>query len=93
MDTNSDKELIKLFSSINDKDTMAAFFSEIFTEAERKNLSLRWQLMKMLHKNIPQREIASILGVSLCKITRGAKIIKDKNSVTRQVLDKNQVTL
>ncbi len=82
------RELVQVFSQIDNVRTMRKFFDEIFTEAERKDLSLRWQLMSMLKKKIPQREIASRLGISLCKITRGAKILKNRNSVTNKIISK-----
>ncbi len=81
-------ELVKAFARIDTIRTMRIFFNEIFTEAERKDFALRWQLMKMLKKGVPQREIASRLGISLCKITRGAKILRDKNSVVNKIIDK-----
>lgn len=81
-------ELVKVFAEIDDEEIMSCFFNEIFTETERKDLSLRWQLMKMLNEGIPQREIASKLKISLCKITRGVKVLKGNNSVSRRLLDK-----
>lgn len=83
-------ELAQVFTEITDIKTMESFFEEIFTEAERKDLALRWQLMKMLNQKKTQRDIASQLGISLCKITRGAKIVKDPESVSRQFLDKSK---
>ncbi len=81
-------ELVKVFAKIDDENTMNKFFNEIFTETERKDLSLRWQLMKMSKDGMPQRAIASKLKISLCKITRGVKILKDKDSVSRRILDR-----
>ena len=83
---NRIREMAKVFSKIHDADTMHRFFEEIFTPAERKDISLRWELMKRLKKGIPQRKIAYDLGISLCKITRGAKIVKNPKSVTNQIL-------
>jgi len=80
-------EVAKVFSSIDDTRTMKTLFEEIFTPAEIQDVALRWQLMTMLHRGIPQRQIASELGISLCKITRGAKIIKNQRSATRRLLD------
>jgi TrpR family trp operon transcriptional repressor len=40
----------------------------------------------MLMEGVPQRQIADELGVSLCKITRGAKILKQIDSVSKQHL-------
>jgi TrpR family trp operon transcriptional repressor len=42
--------------------------------------------MKMLKAGIPQRKIASELGISLCKITRGAKVLKDPDAVANQYI-------
>lgn len=88
MDTTQRKELASVFAEIDDADTMMKFFGEMFTEAEQKDITLRWQLMKKLNANLPQREIASKLGISLCKITRGAKIVKDSDSVTSKIMNK-----
>lgn len=82
-------ELAKVLTDITDSSVMKKFMEEILTDAERKDLNLRWELMKKLQKHIPQREISSQLGVSLCKITRGAKILKDSNSVSFKILNKN----
>lgn len=81
------RELAEIFAKINDPETMELFFSEIFTPKERKDISLRWDLLKMVKEHTPQREIAAELGISLCKITRGAKIIKNEDSVSNKILD------
>ena len=83
-------ELARVFAGIDNSRTMRKFFNEIFTEAERKDFALRWHLMKLLNKNMPQREIASGLKISLCKITRGAKILKDSKSVSHRILNKKK---
>lgn len=82
-------EIAKVFCRIDDVQIMKQFFDEIFTPAERRDFALRWELMKMLRQGIPQRQIASRLGISLCKITRGAKIVKNQNSVTNQIVNNN----
>ena len=66
---------------------MHHFLEEILTPAECKDLALRWKLMEMLQEGIPQRKIASELGISLCKITRGAKILKNSRSVSKRYLE------
>ncbi len=89
MTLNVDKELIRVFTGITDPSVMKEFFNEIFTEAERKDLALRWELMRMLQDKVPQREIAATLGISLCKITRGVKVLKKKKSMCKQLLEKS----
>ena len=65
---------------------MGRFLAEILTPAEQQALALRWQLMERLAAGVPQRQIAAELGISLCKITRGAKILKDPTAITQHYL-------
>lgn len=80
-------ELEKIFADIHDHKEMASFFQEIFTPKEIKDLELRWELLKELHAGHAQRTIAARHQISLCKITRGSKILKEPGSVTRKLLD------
>ena len=84
---SSEQEILRLFAGISDVSMMRRLFNELLTESERHDLVLRWKLLKMLRDGIPQREIASRLHISLCKITRGAKILKDEQSVVRKLLE------
>ena len=83
-------ELIEIFCGIDNTATMKRFFTEIFTPAEIDDFVLRWRLMTMLQNGASQRQTASELGISLCKITRGAKILKKRHSITRRLL-KNKI--
>ncbi|MCK4768643.1 MAG: transcriptional regulator, partial [Desulfobacula sp.] len=51
------------------------------------DISLRWKLLKDLHNGLTQRKIAEKYGISLCKITRGSKILKNKDSAVLKVLN------
>ena len=79
-------DLMEVFCRVRRPEDMRQFFDEIFTSAERHDLALRWELMQLLHRGLPQRDIAGLLGVSLCKITRGAKILKQNDSISRKML-------
>ncbi len=81
-------ELVEVFAAVRSHDRMRALFEELFTPKEIETLSLRWQLLKDLHAGHPQRQIASRHKISLCKITRGSKVLKNKSSIIKQVLDK-----
>mgnify|MGYP001828833536 CR=1 FL=1 len=82
----SSKELVEVFCRIDEPSVMKKFFSEIFTPAEIDDFVLRWRLMRMLLDGVPQRKIASRLGISLCKVTRGSKVLRTGNSVTERIL-------
>lgn len=81
------KEITQILSDITRPEDIEKFLNEILTENERKDLSLRWDLMRKLHDGIPQRAISSELGISLCKITRGSKILKSGDSIINKILN------
>jgi len=62
------------------------FLAEMLTPREFHDFMLRWELLSLLADGVPQRRIAELLGVSLCKITRGARILKTKNSLVARFL-------
>lgn len=59
------------------------FLRELFTPSECVEFSKRWALMRELLAGKSQRTIARELGLSLCKITRGARLARDPESVFR----------
>lgn len=81
------EEVCAVFSSLKAPNQVRQFLEEILTPAEQRDLALRWELMKKLKEGIPQRKIAAQLGISLCKITRGAKILKQDQSISKRYLD------
>ncbi len=86
------KDILEISSVLNklksDKETYS-FLLELLTESELIDISKRWRILKMLKNGLTQREIAQELNVSLCKVTRGAKIIKNKNAVVNKYLKKD----
>lgn len=88
-----EKELLKTIESIAKKkdnlEELDLFFQEIFTPGELADLSLRWKLLTDLNQGMTQRRIAEKYSISLCKITRGSKILKKKNSIVLKILKNN----
>jgi len=58
----------------------------MLTPREYHDFMLRWELLTLLADGVSQRNIAERLGISLCKITRGAKILKKKNGIVAKFL-------
>ena len=83
---NSIMEISNILSKFQKKDEIFTFLNEIFTLNELEILSKRWRILKLLSQNKTQREIAAELNVSLCKVTRGSKILKDKKAITTKIL-------
>ncbi len=63
---------------------VSRFLEELFTPSECIEFSKRWALMRELLAGKSQRTIARELGLSLCKITRGAKYAHDPDSLLRR---------
>lgn len=84
---NAVDELAGALCSISRPAVMRRFLSELHTPSELRDMALRWRLMKMLKLGRTQREIARDLKISLCKITRGSRILKDRASVTNRVIN------
>ena len=73
------------------QEEILVFFKEILTLSEITTLSKRWCILKMLaSKNYTQRDVAKALNVSLCKVTRGAKILKQTNAVTSKIIENEE---
>jgi len=77
-----------LVKNLHTDEEISTFFKELLTESEIETLSKRWRILEMLNDGYTQRDIAKELQVSLCKVTRGAKIIKNKNSILTKYLIK-----
>ena len=82
------KELSELVKNLDTTAEISNFFKELLTESELDTLSKRWRILTMLKDGYTQREIAKELQVSLCKVTRGAKIVKDKKTILSKYLIK-----
>ena len=84
------ENLVKSLVKIDSNDEMGLFFKELLTESEIETLSKRWRILEMLKNGYTQREVAKELQVSLCKVTRGAKILKDEKSVLARIIKENK---
>ena len=80
-------ELAVLIHKAPDAGLVEGFLREILTPSEIEGISFRWELVKRLEGGQSQRAIAAELGLSLCKITRGSRILKKPDSALRAVLE------
>jgi TrpR family trp operon transcriptional repressor len=71
-----------------EKAEAAMLLTELLTESEINTLLLRWELMKRLREGQTQRKIAGDLKISLCKVTRGNKILKNPRAATTKILER-----
>ncbi len=82
---NIDK-ISQILATLNNKKDVRVFLGEVFTNSELEALDKRWEILSMLNNGATQREISSSLNVSLCKVTRGAKIMKEDKAIVKKYL-------
>ncbi len=83
------EEITNFILKLNSQEEAQAFLKEMFSESEMSALSKRWRILSMLAEGRTQRDIVKELKVSLCKVTRGSKLLKDKNSVITKYFMEN----
>jgi len=80
-------EMAATLASTDDPALIEAFLNSLLTKAEVDEIAKRWALVKRIAEGVPQRTIASELGLSLCKITRGSRELKKAGSPFRRMLE------
>jgi TrpR family trp operon transcriptional repressor len=85
MDRISD--IARVLAGMRDPAAVEHILRELLTGAEAEKLSLRWDIVRLLLDGKSQRAIAHELGVSLCNVTRGARELKKKGSVLKNVFE------
>ena len=81
-------EIAFVMAKTNDETKIAEFLRSLLTESETKEISSRWELVKLLNQGMSQRKISEKLGLSLCKITRGSKELKKDPSFFKHMIEK-----
>jgi TrpR family trp operon transcriptional repressor len=81
-------EIADALSAIGDAALVRRFLESILTPREREEIAGRWDLVKLLNRGESQRKVAERLGMSLCKITRGSRELKKKDSAFKAVLER-----
>ncbi len=79
-------EIAEVLSRVEDPELIGNFLKSILTRRELAEVDGRWELVKRLARGESQRAIARRLGMSLCKITRGSRELKKRNSAFRRIL-------
>jgi Trp operon repressor len=82
------KELLKIIIGIKKLKFLEKFLRDLLTPVEFKEIIKRWQVVKELSKKTHQWEISQKLKVGRATITRGARVLYNKNSAFKKILEK-----
>jgi len=84
------EQLAELITKLKSPELAKAFLQNILTPSDLDEISVRLQVFKLLHKGLPQREVAKSLGVSIGTVSRGAREMKYGEAGIKVILDKNE---
>ena len=80
------REMSAALARTADAELIADFLYSILTPSEQDTIAARWELVKLIDQGVSQRKISDMLGLSLCKITRGSKELKKENSAFARMI-------
>ncbi len=76
-DTHTLRDLCTLFVHIRNQREAEMLLKDILTPRELASVAERWQLIQMLARGVRQREVKKKLKISISKVTRGSRMLKD----------------
>ena len=80
------REMSTTLAHTDDPGLIEEFLQSVLTPSEQATISKRWELVKLIDQGVSQRKISEMLGLSLCKITRGSKELKKDNSAFARMI-------
>lgn len=83
---NTYKDIVSILLSIETEEDMEALLDDLLTEKEILDIIDRFLVLDDLYRGKSQRDIAANRKMSLCKITRGSKMLKKKDGFMRRLL-------
>lgn len=83
----STRSISSFLSKEMKKRPLDEILSELLSERELTEISNRIEIIKQLEAGKNQRQVANDVGVGIATVTRGAKIIKQRQE--RAILDNN----
>ena len=79
-------EMSTTLAHTDDPELIEDFLYSILTPSEQDTIAARWELVKLIDQGVSQRKISDMLGLSLCKITRGSKELEKDNSAFARMI-------
>ncbi|MFA5954342.1 MAG: Trp family transcriptional regulator [Patescibacteria group bacterium] len=77
-----------LAKAAKDRRILHALLLDLFTPAELDEITIRWQIIKMLANGDSHRDIAEALGVGLATVARGSRMLMRPDGGFNQAFDR-----
>lgn len=84
------KEILKVILGIKNLKFLERFLKDLLTPAEFKEIIKRWQVVNRLFKKVSYRDITQELKAGRATVTRGSRVLLNKNSAFNKILEKKK---
>ncbi len=81
------EELLSIVSALDDKEEVRALIDDLLTDKEKVDIINRFLIMRDIYQGKSQRDIAQRRNMSLCRITRGSKMLKKPSGYIKKLLN------
>ena len=81
-------ELIKAFLSLKNEDELKAFFRDLMSERDLRELQMRWDVAKKLDAGVPFTQISEESGQSPTTITKINRWLKEGTGGYKMMIDR-----
>lgn len=71
------KDLVQFLREADDAAVLEKRLIALLTPNEIEEMQRRLQILDLLQKGVPQRDIAKQLGVGIATVTRGSRVLKE----------------
>ncbi len=86
------EELVEVVQKVSkNKKLLKHFLIDLFTARELKEISKRWQIVKMLKKQVPHQRIAQELHIGVGTVTRGSREMSNPRGGFQLALNKIKI--
>lgn len=83
------EELIAVLRRMaEDQELLRDFLSDLLTTTELHEISSRWQIVKQLHRGVPQWDVAKNLKVGIGTVERGVRMLRRQDGGFNRMLRK-----
>lgn len=84
MEAHWKRELAQLLAAAKKPGDVRGLLQALLTPVEVTELAKRWQIVKRLIREVPQRQIRDSLAVSIATVTRGSRELKYGNGILQK---------
>ena len=89
---SDEAQLLQALCETTDPAEMRRVLADLLTRSEYAAVLKRWKILRLLREGLSQLETARRIGGSLCNVTRGASLLRDKTCASAVLMNRLEKT-